>query len=75
MSTIYRISVLHSPIVNQVCKSVLKIKFSGSRKFLILKAGLGELRSPCNLVLFMSLRGVQVHPVVCLVVDYFQFFS
>ena len=75
MSAIYRISVLHSPIVNQVCKSVLQIQFSGSRKFLILKAGLGELRSPCNLVLFMSLRGVQVHPVVCLVVDYFQFFS
>ena len=55
MSTIYRMSVLHSPIVNQVCKLVLQIQFSGSRKFLILKAGLGELRSPCNLVLFMSL--------------------
>ena len=57
-------SVLHSPIVNQVCKLVLQIQFSGSRKFLILKAGLGELRSPCNLVLFMSLRSAQVHPVV-----------
>ena len=75
MSAIYRISVLHSPIVNQVCKLVLQIQFSGSRKFLILQAGLGELRSPCNLVLFMSLRSAQVHPVVCLAVYYFQFFS
>ena len=70
MSTIYRISVLHSPIVNQVYKLVLQIQFSGSRKFLILQAGLG-----CNLVLFMSLRSAQVHPVVCLAVYYFQFFS
>ena len=73
MSATFRIPVLHSLIVNHACKSVLQIRFFGSRKFLILNAGSTKLRATCNLVVFMSLRGAQIHPVVYLVVYYFKF--
>ena len=46
-----------------------KIRFSGARNLVLLKASLGERRAPHNFELLLTLRGTCVHIIVYLIVD------
>ena len=46
----------------------MKIKFSGTRKSVLLKASSGERCTPANFVLFVTLEGAHVRLIVYLAV-------
>ena len=54
------------PIVNN---RATKIRFSGARNSVLLKASPGERRTPHDFVLLLTLRGTCVHLIVYLIVN------
>ena len=50
-----------------------KVRFSGARKFVFLKASSGEPCAPPNFVHLVTLRGTRVHLIMYLVVHQLKY--